>query len=246
MEKWQKYLQVLGLTEAESKVYLHILKSGPSPVLQVAKLLELSRVTIYNVIESLTEQGLMTSVEKGRKQLYASEPPERIIILANSKIHKMKSMVEEIKSGIDELKLIQSGDKPVVKMYEGSEAFEAIQEDLLKSDVDTMYEFGNFDDIEKMYPKRYEDEYYKKLEKKNIKRKGFYFSSDVKEGFGKKGTADVYYSNDTDFHGDLLIYDDKVWLSSFKGKQISVMIKDPAIMQMVKKFFEVTWNNLKK
>ena len=250
MNKWQKYLQTLGLTDAESKVYLYSLKAGPMPVLEIARSVELSRVTIYNVIETLTKSGLMTSVQKGKKLLYTAEPPERIMALANNKINSMQATVKEINNNIEELKLMQSGDKPVVKMYEGTEAYQAIQQDMLVSKIEESREFGNLDDIERIYPIRYNEKFFKKMDTRNFKRKIFFITTkeDTKE---KENTIrrdqtnkDILYSKKGDFHGDIVIYNNKVWISSFKGKQITVMIEDDEIANTMKFGFDKMWDKL--
>ena len=248
MMKWQNYLQTLGLTDAESKVYLFCLKAGPKSVLEIAQSVSLSRVTIYNVIESLTKLGLMTSVEKGKKQYYASEPPERVVALAENKITSMQSTVHEIKNNIDELKLMQSGDKPVVKLYEGPEAFKAIQDDVLAQKIEVMYEFGNKDEIEKVYPNRENLKYFKKLNEKDIKRKLIYqsASADFPPGFTKRNNLQLVCCNNLKFKGDIFFYNDTIWLSSFKGKQITVMIKDAAIKETLQEAFDMLWESLPK
>ncbi len=246
MEKWQKYLQILGLTDAESKVYLYSLKAGPQSVLEIARSVKLSRVTIYNVIGSLTKLGLMTSIEKGKKQVYAAEPPERVVALANNRINSMQATVKEINHHINELKLMESGDKPVVKMYEGMEAFRALQEDVLNTKTEEVFEYGNLDDIDILYPNRYDQPYFKKLIKKKINRKIIFLSKKQEPGVVKKDNNHIIYTNKGDFHGDIVVYDDIVWMSSFKGKQIAVMIKDKDITSTVKYAFDNLWDKVKK
>jgi len=246
MEKWQKYLQILGLTDAESKVYLFSLKAGPKTVLVIARSVSLSRVTIYNVIESLTKLGLMTSVEKGKKQLYAAEPPERVVALANNRINNMQATVKEINHHIDELKLMQSGDKPVVKMFKGPDTFKAIQEDLLNYKYDDTLEFGNLDDIEELYPYLTNVKFFEKLAKKNIERRCIFSSTTKDKGFIKEGNKEnYYYKNDQDFHGDIIVYGDKVWISRFRGEQMAVQVKDQLIADVFRALFNKVWTGLK-
>ena len=100
MQKWEKYLQNLGLSETESKLYLESLKMGPSSVQEIAKKTGLSRVSVYSIIENLTKHGLMTSVQKGKKTLYAVEPPEHIVALAEKRDQSMHQALKEIKGNI--------------------------------------------------------------------------------------------------------------------------------------------------
>lgn len=244
MDKWNKYLQLLGLSDTESKIYLEVLKMGPSPVQEIAKKIGLSRVSVYSLIESLTKIGLMTSVEKGNKQLYAAEPPERIISLAENKANNLKISIQEIKSSIQELKLVQSGDRPVVKMYEGIEAFVAIQEDVTNSNIDQMCEFGNLDDVDITYPYEALEPFYKKLAKTKFERKLIFYTKTKTPRTSEPNKKIKYLENTKEFHGDIFFYGNTVWLSGFKGRQITVMIKSQEIKDTLQAVFDIAWGSI--
>ncbi|MBU1179424.1 hypothetical protein KJ885_00590 [Patescibacteria group bacterium] len=246
MDKWEKYLQGLGLSETESKIYLEVLKMGPSAVQEIAKVAGLSRVSVYSIIESLTKLGLMTSVQKGKKQLYAVEPPERLINLADKKANAIERMKKEIKEQIQELKLIQAGDKPIVKMYEGPEAFMAMQEDLLNLKSGKICEFGNLDEINRVYPYERLKPFHQKLAKKKIDRKIIYQTKEKLTREKEPGKQIKYLNNKIKtFRGDFFFYDDTVWLSNFSGKQITVMIKSKEIKETLQAAFDILWDCLK-
>jgi len=248
MEKWIKHLQSLGLSESETNVYLAVLKLGPQPVQAISKEVKLSRVTVYAAIESLTKLGLMTSVEKGKKQVYAAEPPERIVSLAENRVNSMKSTIQEIKNSIQELKLVQSGDKPVVKMFEGPEAFGAIQEDVLNSQIGRMmYEFGNLDEITRVYPyqENIRADYLKKLAKMPIERRLIFLTKN-KTPQSIEANKKIKYLDESKckFFGDIFVYGDTVWISSFKGKQITVMVKSQEIKDTFEAALSALWDSL--
>jgi len=247
-DKWLKYLQMLGLTESEVSVYLATLKLGSQPVQNIAKEMRFSRVTVYAAIESLTKHGLMTSVEKGKKQLYAAEPPERIVWLAENKMHDLKNSIDEIKSSISELKLIQSGDKPIVKLFEGSDAMGAMEEDVLPKKIDIMYEFGNRDRAEEIYPidRDTRKKYFEELAKKKIDRRLMFLAKE-KDPRSVEVNKHMKFLNEAEsnFDGDVFVYADTVWLTSLKNKQISVYIQNKEIADTLKALLEIAWKNIK-
>lgn len=250
MNKWSKNLHLLGLSTGEITVYMTALQLGPEPVQTIAKKSELSRVTVYSAIESLTKLGLMTSVEKGKKLVYAAEPPERILSLAETRLNSLQTVTREIKSNIDELKMMQTGDKPVVKMFEGLEAFSAIQEDVLKSKATQICEFGNLDEIDRVYP--YEKQVYTKyldtLAKRNKTMRRLVYLSKIHTPRTTEDNKQIVYLDESKFNffGDLFFYDDTVWISSFKNQQVTVMIKNQEIKDTLQATFEIIWNSLKK
>lgn len=245
LENWKKYLGLLGLSETESKIYLETLKMGPSPVQEIARAAGLSRVSVYAAIESLTKLGLMTSVEKGKKKVYAVEPPERVAALAEKRASDLGAVVKEIKNSIQELKLAQAGEKPIVKMYEGPEAFLAMQEDLVSAKPEATCEFGNLDEINKVYPYERLQPFHHKLAKMKIRRRIVYQTKNKLLRPEESGKQIKYLSEDVKiFRGDFFFYNDTAWLSSFSGKQITVMIKSQAIKETLQTAFDILWNSL--
>ena len=52
-------LKEIGLSEHESAVYFTMVSLGPSPILKIARASGVKRTTIYSVIDSLKEKGLV-------------------------------------------------------------------------------------------------------------------------------------------------------------------------------------------
>jgi len=247
MNNWEKHLRQIGLTESEIKVYFSVLKSGPATVQNIAKDIRLSRVTVYATIDSLTKQGLLTSIEKGKKQFFAAEPPYRIITIAENKHRRMDSLIENMKNNIQELVMMQGGEKPVVKLYEGLEAFAAIQEDCLKTKFDVMYEFGNKDEINRVYPyaEGTRKDFVLKLSKMKIERRIIFLSKEQFSHTPSPNLKNKYLDpRRFNFSGDIFLYGDTVWLSNFKGRQIAVMIKNKELAQTFRVFFDLLWGHL--
>lgn len=251
MEKWFKYLKSLGLTDSEAKVYLAVLKSGPQPVQKIAAEVGFSRVTVYEAIESLAGKSLMTSVEKGKKQYFAAEPPERILSLAENKMNAMKTAIAEMKSGLNELKLVQSGDKPIVKMFEGEEALMSVFQELVEGKstekIDELCEFANISAISRAYSLEQLDFLHKKILENKIKRRLIYLRELPRQERPLDPAKQVKYlkPSDTDpFYGDVIIYGNKVWLASFKGKHVTVVIDSEEIKNTFQAWFDLLWKKL--
>ncbi len=249
-------MEDLGLSENEAAIYLYLLKNGQKPVQKIAKGTKLSRVTVYSAIESLSNLGLVSNLQKGKRKLFTAEPPERVISIAENNLKKMESTVKEMKSQIQELKLLQSGDKPVVKFFEGPEAYRAVYEDLIESQPKDIYEFGNIKDIHATYSK--DDEIiFSSLQKKvneifvqrDVKRRLIYLGNYDPAFFVDMGDVKRIFLDDNkyDFHGDIFLYGKKkIWFSSFRGRQMSVLIESEILYQTMKSALEIIWESQKK
>lgn len=246
MTQWKNYLSSLGFTDSEVAVYLTSLKEGPLSVQDLARKTGVSRVTVYNVIETLTNQGLMTSVEKGAKQQYMAEPPERVIALAETRLQKMKQTVGEMQEKIQELKMIQSGSRPVVKLFEGPEAIRSIYADFLASGAKEFKEFGNFEVEDDFMDFEEYKTFFTALEKKHIQRKMLFLAKKSDPVERSKLEEIRTLPKELDFNGDIFLYGNKVVLSSMEGKFISVLIESESIAKTVAAAFDALWEKQKK
>jgi sugar-specific transcriptional regulator TrmB len=86
-----KTLSSFGLSKNDALVYVAGLSLGPSTILKLSKEAGIKRTTTYSVVESLKQKGLIFVEQKGWKQYYVSENPE-----------KLKSIIERKKENLQE------------------------------------------------------------------------------------------------------------------------------------------------
>ena len=247
MEHWNKLLKSLGFTESETKIYLVSLELGPSTVQDLAKKVDLSRMTVYTVIQALSDKGLMSSIQKGKKTLYNAESPTRLVAFVQSRVTKMEDTLREVEKNIRELSLMQRSDKPVVKMFEGEEALKAIQSDLTSTKSDIIYEFGNYDNLLRLYSLENDlENTHKDLEKSAVKRRAIYLTAGNGGKHGDSNIEKIILSpKDYEFDGDLLVYGKKIAISTLKGKHISVLIENEEMAQTLKSLLSILWKKIK-
>lgn len=245
MTQWKKVLSSLGFSDSEATIYLTALELGPSTVQDLAKRAKVSRVTTYAVIESLSELGLMSSLEKGKKRLFIAESPERLVSFVSGRVKNMEATLKEVESAMHELKMIQRGEKPVVKMFEGVEGIKAITDDILLTRPEQIYEIGNLESIKNTLPPEILKPFKDVLEKQKIKVKAIYIPS---EGFTPRPSAQVHFVDKKDYPitGDLIVYGNKIALSTFASKHISVLIENQELAETLKEIFKMALKGIQK
>ena len=72
MKQLQKKLEVLGLSNSESKILTYVVEHGYTTVYRIKKEIELPRQTIYSILERLVYEGLVTYSDKSGTRLYSS------------------------------------------------------------------------------------------------------------------------------------------------------------------------------
>ncbi|HEU0050648.1 MAG TPA: hypothetical protein VFQ60_01165, partial [Patescibacteria group bacterium] len=201
-----------------------------------------SRVTTYAVIESLMKTGLMSTVQKGKKSLYVSESPERLVAHMQAKMDGMKATLKEIQSSLDELKLLQHGEKPVVKMFEGAEAVRMIGEDIAKIKPDMVYEFACVEATDSKLPEEIRNANREALISKNIKVTAVYASKN-QDYTSSKNVALYLLPQDFHFEGDIAVYANKIALMCYSGAMLTVLIESAEMAQTLKEMFRAITSN---
>jgi sugar-specific transcriptional regulator TrmB len=84
----------LGLTTYEAKAYLALIRRGSAPAPQVARIAEVPRQRIYDVLASLVEKGLASS-RHGKVVEYAAAPPTQAIERLIADHRELLSELEE-------------------------------------------------------------------------------------------------------------------------------------------------------
>jgi len=121
-------LEDLGLTENEAQVYITSLSLGPTTVLNIAKSTHIRRTTVYTIIETLKNKGLMHIEPHGFKQLYTAEHPDKLESMLHTKKYNLDRLLPELTS-LYNLK----GGESTLRYYEGLESIKTIYDSVLTS-----------------------------------------------------------------------------------------------------------------
>jgi len=242
MRDWKSLLKKLGFTEGEAMVYIAALEMGSATVQDIAKKAKVSRVTTYAAIERLVHQGLITTVMKGKRVLYHAEPPKRLIEVVSRHVASIESTLADIKDSVDELSLLQGGEKPAVKVYEGPDALQALQDDILSEKPKKFDVITNLLAVRSLYTPEKRQSYLKKEAPKQQSQSDIRVVGILPED-GGVWTGNVITKvsldrNKYNFAADITIYNDKVALSVLRGKQYMVLIESKDLSDAMRALFD--------
>ena len=243
MAQWNKLLKSLGFSDSEAIIYLTSLELGPAPVQDIAKKAGVSRVTTYAVIEDLSARGLMSSVQKGKRRLFTAESPERLVSFVYSRVNEMQATLKEVESSLQDLKMIQRGEKPVVKFYEGVEGVRAIVEELGASVSGKAYEIGNLDEFRKIISEAKRKELRRSLDRHKVETRGVYLTSLPNPQHRSSTKARYLSPEDYDFGGDVVVFGNRIALTSLRGKPIGILIESTPMADMMRQIFKIVWES---
>ncbi len=121
-----KTLQEFGLTQKQARIYLATLELGSAPVNAIAKKAEIPRPTCYDVLESLTNQGIASSYIKKKTRYYSVEEPKKIVELAQQRANTLKETLPQLEALYGHAR-----ERPQVRFFQGKEGMKQIFEEVL-------------------------------------------------------------------------------------------------------------------
>lgn len=241
-----KQLKDIGLSENEAKTYIAMLELGPAPVLEIASKAGINRPTTYVQIESLKKKGLVSSVTKGKKQLFQAESPDQLDVLVSQEVANAKRHQEELSTILPDLKSLfnLADEKPQVRFFEGKEGLLRMQEEFLKVKSKEILGIFSMDQVNKIFTS-YNTDYTKRRVAKKIKSKIIYTAASATDfkGEDKKLLREAKYIEPKKFpfKSDITIFDQHVAISNLEGKLSGTIITQKSIADSFRAIFDIVW-----
>lgn len=232
----------IGLTNAESKIYLALLKTGQTTAGPLLEKTGLQNSTFHKTIHKLITKGFASYIIKGKTHYYHAVEPENILKLISEKEKKFMAIMPE-------LKILQKPiDKQTAEVFEGFNGFKNMTYELIenanKGDEYLYFAFlaENHPDYEKVYA--FYTEFEKERSKKGIIVKGI-VPSKIKEMYKKRNQKNILYV-DFPILTNISIFQDKVYFTPWDEKEVSFLIQSKQFADSFRQYFYSIWNKYKK
>ncbi len=242
-------MQKIGLTEKEASVYLAALRLGKSPVQIIAKEAMVNRGTAYNIIESLTKKGLISSYQEGKKQYFFAESPDQLELLFKQQLEEIEFNRNRLKELLPELKQMDNKekDKPVVRYFEGKNGIRAMVEDMFDVKKGTeVVMFYSFDKIAEVFSEKERMDWAKKRTDREIRVRALYNKNDRIERKAVNGESILIDKNMAFFKSDIAIYENRIRMASLDKKMFGIVVEGKDLADSFRALFNLAWNNINK
>ena len=246
----EKYLQDLGLTDKEAGLYVTMLGMDNASVLELSKKTKINRTTVYLVLESLMKKGLASEIQIDKKTHYQAEPPERLETYVERQKIVLEEQAKRVKDLIPQLKSVEreSGERPVVKYFEGREGIISSLEEFLKGPKTEEFTYL-------LYPKDLVDEIFTEEEKrkyrgmrltKKIKSQSLYTLKNGELQSDEMATRIKIDGNKYPITCDISIYGDRMRINVLGKGLASIFIQSKDVAETFKSLFKLALDNIKK
>ena len=243
-----KQLEELGLTKNESLIYLFLLKNGEITTGRIIKETGIANSRVYESLNSLITKGLVSyNVQKEGKH-FKAEDPKKFLELEEQRKKKISEFLPDL------IKLKESEQKETnTAVYEGFEgfktAFKKIIEDCPKEKE--IYIIGFSEPTEKKESLRLFLSNMNLKSQQKKQRLKIILDNSVKETLGKdrekeKYTEVKYMPKGYISPSAIDVFEDYVYIFLWEEKPFVFMIKNKAIAESFKQYFNFMWKIAKK
>lgn len=231
----------LGIEDKKAEIYLSCLEKGGATAYSIAKKVGLKRPTAYDILYSLQKEGLVYIAIKDKKKLFYPADPEVLM-------RKIKEKEKDLSIAMPMLQNLYNSPKakPNIMYFEGIEGIKQMYEDGLKilKKGDEILSYGG-EDMVKYLPK-YSEYYVDERVRKGISVRGIYKQASEYENYVKKSKEqlrEIRLIDERlfDVQNEVLIYKNKVAITSFGKEMFGMIIESREIYNCQKAMFELAW-----
>jgi len=253
MDKIIDYFKQLDLSDAEAKLYLTLLQTGPTSVRDLAQTVDIKRTTTYFYIDQLIEKGLIMKIVRGSKKLVAANDPENLRDLVEKKVAlaqtvkiKLPAILKTLNTTLPQGTEVENAE---IKFYKGIQGVKKIYEEAIianeiRSYVKLEETGGIFSNNIDFFTQAF------KNNEKLIIREILYNSPLSKEQAPQLLSKNKRYffkfmpSELKLTSGDVLIYDNKVAILNYQNTPNGVVLSNKDYFNNSKELFDFIWKIL--
>ncbi len=234
MEK--EVLEKIGLSKAESVIYLSLLKLGNTSVRDISKDTGFHRTNIYDILEKLKEKGLASFSKKGKVIYYQATEPSNLYNLLNEK----QEFLENLMPDLEKLKK-RNKEKIEVSVFKGIEGMKTCYNDILNSKGE-VYGMGMAGQLRQKMS-YYGEQFLRNFKSKKRKYYGLY---DKKENIIPGWDNLRLLPKEISVPVGTTIYEDKVLITLWESDLVAIKIQSKEVAETYKSHFNLLWNISKK
>lgn len=244
----EKLLEDLGLTRNEVKVYLALLELGSTSAGPLIKKLSMHRAAVYDLIDLLTNKGLVSYVIKANRKYFEAQDPNRLLEYLDSKKQYLNQKEEELKKILPELQLKRklSKEEQEGTIYKGKKGLKSIFEDIIKQRKEWLV-FGATGKFKELFP-AYFIHFHNRRTELNIPLK-IIFNEKIK---GKQREQELkkckirYLPESYITPSTTYVYGDKVAIILWSVEPMGFLMRSKQVAESYRSFFKVLWDNSKQ
>ncbi len=241
-EQIRETLKKVGLGHNESKIYITLIKLGPSMAGKIAKESSIDRSACYDSLKALLKKGLVSYVIEANRKKFSATNPHKL----KDYLKEKENLVETILPNLSEMFKIKE-EKSQVNMFKGFKGVKSVFEDILRDAkgkenlvIDSS---GSF--VERM--PYFAPHFIKSLEKNKIPVRHISLKEKKEKVHASKTTKTRFFSSkEPESPIATNIYGNKIALIVWSDVPEAVVINNKAAAEAYRSYFEILWKASKE
>lgn len=243
----------LGLREKEASVYVSLLALGASTVQIIARKSGTPRATTYLILDALTERGLVTRLQQGKKTMFVAQSPLTIASIIKQEEEKVAMKRNIVDLILPKLFAItkNGGQQPVMRYYEGLEGLKTVRHELstYTPNLSTWYVFMPLDSLREVFGKDFlyiAPRTSRKIRAKTIfttrstELKNFMLTTSKQHLAERRFISPEKYPDNVGF----VVFYDRITLVIFGKNPGAIVVESKETASFATSFFNLLWEQL--
>lgn len=235
-------LQKFGLSEKEANIYLASLELSEATAGDIALKSNIPRTLTYDILERLSEQGLISHSIKDHKKYFVAAPPEELSRILAEK----QKAITTIMPFLEKLHTLQGEKRPQVEIYYGKEGMKTLMDFILKKTTKEFFAYGSSRSSYEIIP-AFMEEWHKKRIKEKITMKIIYNNTQSTRQKIKQKKESLKHTKlklmpiSLESPTATLIFEDFVALQSWTKDPFAILIHSKEMANNQKEYFKEVW-----
>lgn len=238
-------LEDLGLTPAEIKVYITLLELGSSTAGPILEKSGIQNSVVHRALHSLMNKGLINFIAAGKRKVYQATNPENFYNFIDDKKKRFEQILPELKN-----KQLHQNSTETATIYKGKRGIQEVYYFMInQKNVKEYLTFGGGPPTERVMGLTWWINMHKKRIKNKLSARQVWDESvkEIGKDIQNEPLTNVrYLSKEFAQFQETVIVGDCVAINVFTEEPYSFLIKDKAVAEGYKKYFEALWKIAKK
>ncbi|OGL66779.1 hypothetical protein A2856_03370 [Candidatus Uhrbacteria bacterium RIFCSPHIGHO2_01_FULL_63_20] len=251
MDEVLKELRRLGLSEKEAQVYVASLELGPATVQDISHKSRVNRATTYVMIEALSERGLMSSFQRGKKRYFVPESPDHLKHLLRHERTEIEQKEESLGKVLPMLLALFNveGAKPQIRYLEGPEGLQSVRDTFVALKGEYM-QIVPLEEVKKMGEiVSGKEAHIGKLAVTSAKHRTLMVARPETVDdtpLVKDGEYRILPPEKFPLYADITVRENHVFFFSYRSSILSVIIVSKEVADAVRMLFDLAWAGAKE
>ena len=236
----QKVIEQFGYKPKEARAYLTVLYKGECTIADIADETTIPRTSVKVIVDALHKDGLLNYYVKKRYKYWTAESPEKLLARLREREMALRSVLPDLNALRH-----QSGAKPIVKIYSGTEEIKLIFEDMIATKHNILA-ISPWEDWIKMLGENFVNDFTEQRASHFLRIKLLVGrsanSSNLKSHDEKVQRETRFIPERIKISSATFVYSNKTAIISLNKKlPTAVLIEDPDVAHTMTVFFDELW-----